>query len=119
MRQWLAIPWLLGLLSGCTAGPPEPLPPYPLSEAEISAVVRGLYSAVKDLDAPSFRNFKAARSSSGDIYVCGWVRSRFSREQAFIGALSAGRFSPERIGTNEYSTGEVRAKCHELGISII
>ena len=118
MRQRLAITGLLGFLSGCTAGPPEPLTPYSLSDAEMTAVVRGLYSTVKDLDEPGFRNFKVARSSSGDIRVCGWVRSRNRAEQAFIGTLSAGRFSPERIGTDQYSNAEVRTKCQERGVPI-
>jgi hypothetical protein len=117
MRRWLAIPYLLGSLCGCTATP-EPLPPYTLSDAEINAVVRGLYSAVKDLDAPSFRSFKAARSGSGDVYVCGWMNSKYRAEQVFIGTLSAGRFSPDRIGKDTYSTSEVLAKCKERGISM-
>jgi hypothetical protein len=39
-------------------------------------------------------------------------------EQAFIGKLSAGRFSPERIGTDQYSNAEVRSKCQERGVPI-
>jgi hypothetical protein len=117
VRSWIAIPWLLASLLGCTAAP-EPLPPYELSNAEVTAVVRGFYSSVKDLDAPSFRSFKAARSGGGDVYVCGWITPRNSREQAFIGTLSAGRFTPDRIGKDQYSNGEVLTKCREGGISI-
>jgi hypothetical protein len=47
-----------------------------MSSAEVNVVVRGMYSAVKDLDAPSFRNLKGARSSGGDVLVCGWMRPR-------------------------------------------
>jgi len=105
------------LLLGCTAAP-EPLPPYALSNTEVTAVVRGFYSSVKDLDAPSFRSFKAVRSSSGEVYVCGGMSSRNTGEQVFIGTLSAGRFTPDRIGKDQYSIGEVLAKCRERGISI-
>jgi hypothetical protein len=121
VQSWLAIPCLLVLLTGCTAAP-EPLPPYTLSNTEVTAVVRGFYASVKDLDAPAFRGFKAVRSSGGEIYVCGWMSSRNSKgsqiEQAFMGTLSAGRFAPDRIGKDTYSIGEVLAKCHERGISI-
>jgi hypothetical protein len=119
VRSSLAIPCIsmMTLLFGCTAVP-EPLPPYALSNAEVTAVVRGFYSSVKDLDAPGFRSFKAVRSSDGEVYVCGWMNSRNTAEQAFIGTLSAGRFTPDRIGKDQYSTGEVLAKCQERGISI-
>lgn len=112
MRNWLAVPSLLALMFGCTVAP-EPLPPYVLSDAETTAVVRGFYASVKDLDAPGFRSFKAVRSSGGEM-----MSSRNTAEHAFIGTLSAGRFSPDRIGKDQYSTGEVLAKCHERGISI-
>jgi hypothetical protein len=85
------------------------LPPYALSDAEVRAVVRGFYSSVKDLDAPSFRSFKAVKSSGGEVYVA--VSSRNAGEQVFIGTLSAGQFVPDRIGKDQYSTGEVLAKC--------
>ena len=117
MRCWLVLPSVLGLMFGCTVMP-EPLPPYALSDAETTAVVRGFYSAVKDLDAPSFRGFKAAGSNSGEVYVCGWISSRNAAEQAFIGTLSAGRFAPDLIGKDQYSTREVLAKCQGRGISI-
>jgi len=117
VRSWLAIPCLLVLLLGCTAAP-EPLAPYTLSNAEVTAVVRGFYSSVKDLDAPSFRSFKAVRSSGGEVYVCGGMSSRNAGEQVFIGTLSSGRFVPDRIGKDQYSTGEVLAKCQERGIPI-
>jgi hypothetical protein len=117
MRHWFATPCLLVLLFGCTVTP-EPLPPYALSDAEVTAVVRGFYSSVKDLDAPSFRSFKAVRSSGGEVYVCGGMSSRNASEQVFIGTLSGGRFVPDRIGKDQYSTGEVLAKCQERGIPI-
>ena len=117
MRSWLAIPCLMVLLFGCTAAP-EPLSPYALSDAEVTAVVRGFYSSVKDLDAPSFRSLKAVRSSGGEVYVCGGMGSRNAGEQIFIGTLSAGRFVPDRIGKDQYSKGEILAKCQERGIPI-
>src|SRR4029078_9172859 len=103
VRSWLAIPCLLVLLLGCTAAP-EPLAPYTLSNAEVTAVVRGFYSSVKDLDAPSFRSFKAVRSSGGEVYVCGGMSSRNAGEQVFIGTLSSGRVVPDRIGQGSSST---------------
>jgi hypothetical protein len=123
MRQRLVIPCLLNVLSGCTGVlQPQPLPPYTLSGAEMTAITRGIYSALEDVDEPSFRNVKAARSSGGDVYVCGWMSARRggyrTAEQPFIGTLSAGRFSLERIAKDEYSTAEVLAKCRERGISI-
>jgi len=96
VRSWLAIPCLMVLLFGCTTAP-ERLPPYALSDAEVTAVVRGFYSSEKDLDAPSFRSLKAVRSSGGEVYVCGGLSSRNAGEQVFIGTLSAGRFVPDRI----------------------
>ena len=121
LRSRLAISSLPALLVGCSVAP-EPLPPYTLSDAETMAVVRGFYASVKDLDAPNFRSFKAVRSKSGEVYVCGWMSSRNSKgsqiEQAFIGTLSAGRFAPDSIGKDTYSIGEVLDKCHQQGISI-
>jgi hypothetical protein len=88
------------LLFGCTAAP-EPLSPYALSDAEVTAVVRGFYSSVKDLDAPSFRSLKAVRSSGGEVYVCGGMSSRNAGEQIFIGTLSAaGSFPIESARIN-------------------
>jgi hypothetical protein len=46
------------------------------------------------------------------------MNSNHRAEQAFIGTLSAGRFSPDRIGKDTYSTSEVLAKCKERGISM-
>ena len=122
MRHRLATACLVVPLFGCTVVTPEPLPPYALSDNDTMIVLRGIYSAVKDLDEPSLRNLKAARSNSGDVYVCGWVSSRTTKgyrtEQAFIGTLSAGQFSAERIAKDNYSTGEILTKCQERGLSI-
>jgi len=85
-------------------------------------VERAIYPATKDLDKPGFRDLKAARSSNGDVYVCGWMDSNNKTyrapEQAFIGTFSAGRFSPDRIGTNAQSNAEILVECQKLGISI-
>jgi len=122
MRHWLAIACLVALLLGCNTVRPEPLPTYVLSDAETTIVLRGIYSAVKDLDDPSLRSLKATRRNSGEVYVCGWVSFRTSKgyrtEQAFIGTLSAGRFSPDRVGKDDYSTGQVLTECQERGLSI-
>jgi len=50
--------------------------------------------------------------------ACGGMSSRNAGEQVFIGTLSAGRFAPDCIGKDQYSIGEVLAKCRERGISI-
>ena len=122
MRYWLAMPCLLALLFGCNTVMPEPLPPYALSDADTAIVLRGFYSSVKDLDEPGLRYLKAARSNGGEVYVCGWLsfknRGGGRIEQAFIGTLSAGRFSPYRIGKDDYSTGEILTECRERGLSI-
>ena len=65
MRHWLAIACLVALLFGCNTVRPEPLPPYVLSDAETTIVLRGIYSAVKDLDDPSLRSLKATRRIVG------------------------------------------------------
>jgi len=122
MRHWLAIACLPLLVVGCNTVRPEPLPPYALSDADTVIVLRGLYSAVKDLDEPGLRNLKAVRSNGGKVYLCGWLSYKNSTgnhtEQAFIGTLSAGRFSPDRIGKDDYSTGQVLTECQERGLSI-
>ena len=122
MRHWLAIDCLVALLFGCTVVAPETLPPYALSDSDTVIVLRGIYSAVKDLDDPSLHSLKAARRNNGDVYVCGWVSFRTSKgyrtEQAFVGTLSAGRFSPDGVGKDQYSTGEVLTKCKEQGLPL-
>jgi hypothetical protein len=85
-------------------------------------VLRGLYSAVKDLDEPGLRNLKAVRNNGGKVYLCGWLSWKNNRggrtEQAFIGTLVDGRFSPDRVGKDDFSTGEVLSECQERGLSI-
>jgi ABC-type uncharacterized transport system auxiliary subunit len=54
---------LVTLLFGCTLWS-KSIPPYTLSDVETTTVERGIYSATGDLDKPSFRNLKAARSSN-------------------------------------------------------
>ena len=39
------------------------------------------------------------------MYVCGGMSSRNAGEQVFIGTLSAGRFTPDRIGKDQHSIG--------------
>jgi hypothetical protein len=119
--HWLAISFLLVLLFGCALWS-KSLPPYTLSDSETTTVERGILSATKDLDKPGFHGLKAAKSSNGDLYVCGWMDSNKkayrSPEQAFIGTLSAGQFSPSGMGMNADSNAEVVAECKKLGISI-
>jgi len=85
-------------------------------------VERDILSATTDLDKPSFRDLKAARSSDGDLHVCGWIDSnnKTSRApvQAFIGTLSAGGFSPSGIGTHAESNAEIVVECKKLGVLI-
>jgi hypothetical protein len=115
---WLATSCLLVSLFGCTVPPP----PYILSDAETATVKRDIYSAARLSDNPSFRDLKAARSSNADLYVCGWIESNNKTyrapEQAFIGTLSAGRFSPSGMGTTANSNAEIVVECQKLGISI-
>ena len=119
--HWLATSCLLVSLFGCTVWF-KPSPPYILSDAETATVKRDIYSAARLSDNPSFRDLKAARSSNGDLYVCGWIESNNKTyrapEQAFIGTFSAGRFSPDRIGTNAQSNAEILVECQKLGITI-
>jgi hypothetical protein len=95
-----------------------------LSDADMNAILRGIYSAVKDVDEPSLRNVKGARVSGGDVYICGWMSFRGTggnrtTERPFIGTLSAGRFSLGRISEgNPYSDAEVVTNCQERGVSI-
>jgi hypothetical protein len=119
--HWLAIPWFVFGLFGCALWS-KSLPPYALSNSETTIVERDILSATKDLDKPPFHDLKAAKSSGGDLYVCGWTNSNNkayrSSEQAFIGTFSAGRFSPARIGTDADSNVQVVVECQKLGISI-
>jgi hypothetical protein len=119
--HWLAIPCFVLLLFGCAVWS-KSLPPYVLSGNETTIVERDILSATKDSDKPPFHDLKAAKSSNGDLYVCGWMDSNNkayqSSEQAFIGTVSAGRFSPARIGTNAESNAQVVVECQKLGISI-
>ena len=117
----LAIPCFVFGLFACTLWS-KSLPPYVLSNSETTTVERDILSATKDLDKSPFHDLKAAKSSNGDLYVCGWMNSNNkayrSSEQAFIGTFSAGRFSPARIGTNAESNVQVVVECQKLGISI-
>ena len=87
MRHWLAIACLLPLLLGCNTVRPEPIPPYALSDADTVIVLRGLYSAVKDLDEPGLRNLKAVRNNGGEVYVCAVLKTE--------GAVAPNRHSAE------------------------
>src|SRR5262249_15649140 len=119
MRWLLAIASLL-LLCGCAGIQSAPSPPYALSDAETTTVERGIYSAAKLSDKPGFRDLKPARITNAHLYVFGWMDSNNkayrSPEQAFIGTLSAGRFSLGQIGTNASSITEVLVECQKLGI---
>ena len=105
----LAIPCFVSVLFGCTLWS-KSLPPYVLSNSETTTVERDILSATKDLDKTPFHDLKAAKSSNGNLYVCGWMNSNNkayrSSEQAFIGTFSAGRFSPARIGTMQIQTSK-------------
>ena len=118
--HWLAIACFVFGVFGCTLWSKSL--PYALSNSETTTVERDILSATKDLDKPPFHDLKAAKSSNGDLYVCGWMNSNNkayrSSEQAFIGTFSAGRFSPARIGVDADSNVQVVVECHQLGISI-
>jgi hypothetical protein len=113
------IPCFVFLLFGCAL---RSKPPYVLSNSETTTVERDILFGTKDSDKPPFHDVKAAKSSNGDLYVCGWMNSNNktyqSSEQAFIGTFSAGHFSPARIGTNASSNVEVVVECRKLGIDI-
>ena len=119
---WLAIPCFVFLLFGCSTLRSAP-PPYVLSESETATVERGVLTATNDLSKPGFHELKAAKNSNGDLYVCGWMDSSNkayrTSEQAFIGTLSAGRFSPTGMGTTGNSNAEIAVQCQKLGISIV
>ena len=120
--HWLAIPCFVFLLFGCTVWSAPP-PPYVLSESETATVERDLLNAARDSSKPGFRDLKAAKKSNGDLYVCGWMDSSNkayrTSEQAFIGTLSAGHFSPTGMGTTGDSNSEIEVECQKLGISIV
>ena len=121
--HWLAIPCFVFLLFGCSTLWSASPPPYVLSESETATVERGVLTATKDLSKPGFHYLKAAKNSNGDLYVCGWMDSSNkayrTSEQAFIGTLSAGHFSPTGMGTTGNSNAEIAVECQKLGISIV
>jgi hypothetical protein len=97
--------------------------PYTLSAVEIGAVIKGIRAARKDLDAPNFRHFRAARSADGQIYVCGWMNSKnslgfYTADQPFVGKLSAGQFVVDRFGQDQLAMANVLDECRERGVGI-
>jgi hypothetical protein len=82
----------------------------------MNAVKHGIYSYSVIKDKPKVRIFKAATSSGGEVYVCGWIDSESkiyrAPEQAFTGILTAGQFSAERIGKDANTNAIVVAECH-------
>jgi hypothetical protein len=121
--HWLAIPCFVFLLFGCSTLRSASPPPYVLSESETATVERGVLTATNDLSKPGFHDLKAAKNSNGDLYVCGWMDSSNkayrTSEQAFIGTLSAGHFSPTGMGTTGDSNAEIEFQCQKLGMSIV
>jgi hypothetical protein len=113
---------LVLLLLGC-ATTRESTSPYTLSAVEIGAVIKGIRAARKDLDAPNFRHFRAARSADGQIYVCGWMNSKnslgfYTADQPFVGKLSAGQFVVDRFGQDQLAMANVLDECQERGAGI-
>jgi hypothetical protein len=94
-------------------------PPYTLTNSEIEAIVTGIRSARKDLDDPSYRNFRAVSHPDGQIDVCGWFRpQRDSEESPFIGTLFAGQFVLQQFGGDPFQDGKVISDCRNRGIEL-
>ena len=121
MQAFLCACLMLCVL-GC-ATTRETTSPHTLSDAEIVSVQTGIQSFRKDLDAPRFRGFRAARSADGQIYVCGWMNSRnshggYSEEQPFIGTLFGGQFVPDRLGKDQAQASTIFSECQRRGVGI-
>jgi len=108
------------ILLGCATTTRGPVSAYSLSATDLATVGRGLHAALKDLDSPEFRNFKAVQSADGRISVCGWVldRGEYSDKPPFIGTLSAGQFVLDQLGQHRTARDEVLKRCAELGINL-
>jgi hypothetical protein len=112
-------------LPGCaTTTVSQHTTPATLSDADLGAVYQGLRAALKDVDEPGFEHVRAATSDeSGQMFVCGWVSYRMSNgarssPQAFIGRLSAGKFSVIKIAQDAPERGEVLDQCRGYGASL-
>lgn len=121
MQALLSACLLLWLL-GC-ATTREPTSPYTLSNADISAVGTGIHTALKDLDSPRFRGFRAASSADGKIYVCGWISSKddyggYTAEQPFVGTLFAGQFVLDRFAKDQATASTIFSECQKRGAGI-
>lgn len=108
------------LLVGCaTIQEREQTPPYTLTNTQIEAVIIGIRSARKDLDNPSYRNFRAVSHPDGQIDVCGWMSpQKQSEERPFIGTLFAGRFVPKQFGGDQLQDAKIISDCRNRGIGM-
>ena len=113
-------------LTGCATTTPvfQHTTPAALSDADLGAVYQGLRAALKDVDELGLEHLNAARSEeSGQTFVCGWVNYKMldgarSSGQAFVGTLSAGRFSVIKIAQDAPERGEVLDQCRGYGASL-
>jgi hypothetical protein len=130
MRRVIAAIAVL-MLSGCAAereaerAAPDvsfqgPLRPVTLSSAQIALVQKGVTGGLvdmKDTSTPSFGDsYRAARSSYGDVAVCGFVNGK-----RFVGLLTkpeggATLFLPIKIAVTEEEQGDAKLYCRVDGI---
>jgi hypothetical protein len=120
MSLALTVACLTLVLTGCAIVKEREQPtPYTLTNSEIEAIVTGIRSARKDLDDPSYRNFRAVSHPDGQIDVCSWFRpQRDSEESPFIGTLFAGQFVLQQFGGDPFQDGKVISDCRNRGFEL-
>lgn len=108
---------------------PPATTPYTLNESEISAVVRGVKSALKDPDSAKFGQMKASTEGGGVKYVCGIVNAKnsfggFIGDSPFVGVLGSletegktlATFRLTSLGRNQDNTEIVVKMCRHYGV---
>jgi hypothetical protein len=107
-------------LLGC-ATTSKPVSPHTLSNADLNTVALGLHAALKDLNSPKFRMFRASQATDGKIYVCGWVSDseKYADERPFVGTLFAGQFAVDHIAKHQSEKDFILSECNGLGIPLL